>query len=136
MVLDFTAPVTLNTYLLHEQEVGFSFCNAPFFTNTFFGNADTQNPGYKPPIEWGIDGLNPDSVTLTMDANFGINVQNNLVTRPAIGNTESQQLMFPFTKDLSFGNQFGGNGFNGAQEYPILLVNYVEVIGNPNNIAI
>jgi hypothetical protein len=29
--LDFTAPVTINTFILHDQQVGFSFCNAPFF---------------------------------------------------------------------------------------------------------
>ena len=27
--LDFCGPTTINTYLLHEQQVGFSFCNAP-----------------------------------------------------------------------------------------------------------
>jgi hypothetical protein len=29
--LDFTAPITINTFILHDQQVGFSFCNAPFF---------------------------------------------------------------------------------------------------------
>ncbi len=137
-VKDFCGPVTINTYLLHDQQVGFSFCNAPYFSNPFVGNADTNNPGYPKPIEFGIDGqFVIEPVTLTMDANFsGFNIQNNLVTRPASGVSESQQLMFPFTSDLSFGQQFGGNGFNGAQEYPILLVNYVEIIGSSNNISI
>lgn len=133
---DFNGPITINTYLLHEQQVGFSFCNAPYFDNSFLGQADFANPGYAPPIDWGIEGLSPDNVVLTMDANGAGPIQNNFVTRPAPGNTESQQMLYPFDKANRFSNWAGGTGFNKQYEYPILLVNYVEVIGNPNNISI
>jgi len=121
---------------LHEQQVGFSFCNAPYFNNSFLGQADTNNPGYIPPIDFGIQGLSPDTVVLTMDAQGAGPIQNNFVTRPAAGNTESQQMLFPFDKTNRFSNWAGGTGFNLNYEYPILLVNYVEVIGNAGNISI
>jgi hypothetical protein len=130
-------PTTINTYFLHEKEVGFSFCNAPYFTNQFMGVANTQNPGYTPPIEWGIDGqpASTDS-TSTMDAAFTIPIQNNFTVRASSGSIESQQLLYPFSRDLSFGEFAGQTGFNFQYEYPILLVNYVEIIGSANNIQI
>lgn len=128
----FTAPVTINTYLLHEQQVGFSFCNAPLFQNLSVGVANGDNPAYQPPLEFGKDGQ-PGAVPtiLTMDTPGVAIITENMTTRPAPGNNDSKQLLFPF--ELS--NQFGA-GINNNSEYPLLLVNYVEVIGLPNNISI
>jgi hypothetical protein len=129
---EFTSPITINTYLLHEQQVGFSFCNASRFQNLSLGVANTENPAYQPPIEFGKDGQ-PGAVPtiLTMDAAGAIPIQNNFTTRPVSGVNESQQLLFPFDTFNQFGNALDQN-----DEYPILLVNYVEVIGSANNIQI
>lgn len=132
-VKDFCNPVTINTYLLHEQQVGFSFCNAPYFAPIFTGIANTGNPGYAPPIEFGIDGQPGAIPTITtMQANGAPSLQNNFTVRPASGVVESQQLLFPFTSQ----NKFATNDFEENPEYPLLLVNYVEVIGSANNISI
>lgn len=135
-VENFLAPITINTYLLHEQQVGFSFCNAPYFQNASLGVPNTNNPGYKPPIDWGIDGLQGQAVLLSMDAEGAGPIQDNFTVRPEVGNVESQQMLFPFDKATQFSAPLGGGAFNGVYEYPILLVNYVEIIGSPNNISI
>lgn len=134
--LDFCGPITINTYLLHEQQVGFSFCNAPYYNNQSTGTANTENPGYTGPIDFGIDGQPlTTNVTLTMDTVTTPVIQNNFVTRPAAGSNESQQLRFPFGSGSSFG--LGpASGFKDKYEYPLLLVNYVEVLGQANNIQI
>jgi len=125
----FTSPVTIHTYILHDQQVGFSFCNAPYFGNLFNGVANTQNPGYQPPIDFGIDGQ-PGALPVTLTADdFTGTIQQNFTTRPAAGSTESQQLLFPFSAATQF-------DFDTSFEYPILHVNYVEVIGSSNNIQI
>jgi hypothetical protein len=128
----FCSPVTVNTYLLHEQQVGFSFCNASFFRNLSTGIANTENPAYQPPIEFGKDGQ-PGALTViqTMDAQSTTAIQNNMTTRPASGSVESQQLLFPYDDGSKF-----FTGIENNFEYPLLLVNYVEVIGSPNNISI
>lgn len=127
---DFCSPVTIHTYILHDQQVGFSFCNAPYFTNVFNGIANTENPGYKPPIEFGIDGQ-PGALPVTLTADdFTGTIQQNFTTRPAAGSTESQQLLFPFSAATTF------DKLNEKFEYPLLHVNYVEVIGSSNNIQI
>jgi hypothetical protein len=125
----FTSPVTINTFILHEQQVGFSFCNAAYFTNANVGIANTQNPSYSPPIEFGKDG-DPGAlpVVLTID-DFTATIQQNFTTRPASGTIESQQLLFPFDAATQF-------NFENSYEYPLLHVNYVEVLGQPGNIQI
>lgn len=126
------SPITIHTYLLHEQQVGFSFVNAPFFTNINAAVANTQNPGYQPPLEYGIDGQ-PGAVPtiLTMDANNGAPIQNNFTTRPSSGTFESQQLFFAYSGNAGF-----NSNMSQKWEYPLLHVNYVEVIGSANNISI
>ena len=133
VVKDFINSTTIHTYLMHEQQVGFSFVNANFFSNPFVGVANTTNPGYQPPLEYGIEGQpGVSSVILTADATNGAGViQNNFTTRPAPGLTESQQLFFPYGIGASFVDNFQNN-----YEYPLLHVNYVEVIGSANNIQI
>ena len=129
----FSSPTTIHTYLMHEQQVGFSFSNAPYFTNINNGIADTENPGYAPPLEYGIDGQpTPVPVILTMNS-INTNIQNNLTTRPAPGLNESQQLFFGFDSANSFVQTIKENE---VYEYPLLHVNYVEVLGSANNIQI
>jgi hypothetical protein len=122
--------VTINTFILHDQQVGFSFCNAPFLNNNFLGIANTNNPGYAPPLDFGIDGQ-PGAlpITLTADAVGTTAIQNNFTTRPAAGVNESQQVFFPFDAN----NQLY---WADNPEFPLLHVNYVEVLGSSNNIQI
>lgn len=129
----FISPVTVNTYLLHEQQVGFSFCNAPYFRNLSISFADTNNPGYQPPIEFGIDGQpGAETVILSMNADGTTPIQNNFTIRPTVGaGNESQQLLFAFDS----GNKFV-TGIEDNYEYPLMLVNYVEVLGQAGNIQI
>lgn len=125
----FCSPVTINTFLLHEQQVGFSFCNAPFFNNIFTGNAPTENPAYAPPIEFGKEG-DPGVIPTALTADdFSGTIQQNFTTRAISGVIESQQLLFPFSAITQF-------NFNNAYEYPLMHVNYVEVLGQPGNIQI
>lgn len=128
----FCSPITINTFLLHEQQVGFDFSNASRFQNVNIGIASTNNPSYSPPLEYGKDGdILPVNVILTADAVGTVNLQNNFTTRPATGSNESQQLFFPVDDFNSFVTEF-----EDSFEYPLLHVNYVEVLGQPNNIQI
>jgi hypothetical protein len=126
----FCSPVTINTFMLHEMQVGFSFCNAPIFTNVITGIANTENPSYAPPIDYGKDGaIGAVPVVLTANAENPPLIQNNFTVRPAVGFNESQQLRFPYNINNSF-------DINEQYEYPLMIVNYVEVLGSANNIQI
>ena len=125
----FCSPVTINTFMLHEKQVGFSFCNAPFFINPAVGQFPVNNPSYKPPIDFGKQGdpgvrtvvVATDVFDATMQINFGI--------EPTGGVNESQQLRFPYADNTRF-------DFEESYEYPLMIVNYVEVLGLANNIQI
>ena len=128
----FCSPTTINLYLLHEQQVGFSFANAPFYSNINSGVANADNPGYAPPLEYGKDGQPGALPTITtMDATNAFTVQKNFTTRPTSGTIESQQLFFPFDQYARF-----SQNINESYEYPLLHVNYVEILGLPNNLGI
>jgi hypothetical protein len=128
----FCSPTTIDLYLMHTKQVGFSFVNAPYFTNVNSGIANNNNPSYRPPLEYGIDG-DPGAIATitTMDAFNGPVVQNNFTTRPAPSLTESQQLFFPYSDDGTF-----LPSIQESFEYPLLHVNYVEILGLPNNLSI
>lgn len=129
---DFCSPVTINTFILHDKQVGFSFCNAPLFQSLANGVASTINPGYAPPLEFGIDGQPGAVVVINEMDTPGVSiVKQNLTTRPISGVLESTQLFFPFEQS----NRFGTN-INNNKAYPLLHVNYVEVLGQSNNISI
>lgn len=129
----FCSPITINLFLLHEQQVGFSFCNAPYFSNAANGIADTINPGYAPPLEWGIDGQPGAVSTLLNITDATASLTDNFTTRPISGTNESQQLFFPFDIQYLFSDN---DSLSGVFEYPLLHVNYVEVLGSSNNIQI
>jgi len=126
-------PVTIHTYLMHTEAVGFSFSNAPFLRVVFPGTAPEFNPAYKPLLEYGkVGDTGAQPVVLNAVMNSGGNYYNNYTTRPAGGNAESQQLQFPVDKELAFPPE----EIEGNQAYPLLLVNYVEILGLPNNLGI
>jgi len=125
----FCSPTTINTFILHEQQVGFSFCNAPYLFNTVTGLANTENPAYIPPIDYGKNG-DPGAVPVIQTADvFPGTMQNNFTEGPRVGINESQQIRFPFDISTSF-------DLEARFEYPLMIVNYVEVLGQANNIQI
>lgn len=131
-IVNHCSPTTIHTYLMHEQQVGFSFVNAPYFQNINSGVAGVNNPSYRPPLEYGKDGdIGAVATITTMDATNGAVIQNNFTTRPAPTLTESQQLFFGYNTGASF----DGTLLNQT-EYPLLHVNYVEILGLPNNLSI
>jgi hypothetical protein len=128
----FCSPTTINTFILHEQQVGFSFGNAPYLDAVFTGVANTENPSYKTPLDYGKDGdIAPVPVVLNATVVGSTPLDNNFTTRPASGLNESQQLFFPMDSANTFLNNIRRNF-----EYPLLHVNYVEVLGQPGNIQI
>jgi hypothetical protein len=128
-------PITINTYIMHTEAVGFSFSNAPLLAPVFAGVAPTFNPAYQPPLEYGKDG-DPGAVSVILNAQTDQGVlppfYNNYVTRPAGGVSESQQLQFPINSATSFPSA----SILGNEAYPLMLVNYVEILGLPNNLGI
>lgn len=124
--------IRYDLYLLHTDQVGFSFCKGSHINTSNFP-APTDNPGYVPPLDYGRvgdPGVINTSVTTTI--NTPTNRLINNTTRPGSGTNNAETFMFPFDADT----QINFNELKNTNNYPILHVNYVEILGLPNNLGI
>jgi hypothetical protein len=129
----------MDCYLLHTDSVSFNFSRSLVFNSANIAIAPPNVPAYPPPMDYGKDGqLNAENTIRNMKFNappFSWNIDNQN-ENPAATTTESYE-----QKEFSYpvGNAFGTtmNSFQAMKEQyaaPILLVNYVEIKGLPNNI--
>jgi hypothetical protein len=123
----------INTYLLHTTQVAFSFSLA----QDLIGQTVAVTPGeffaIQPPTDYGRDGQ-PGALNVTTVAQVNsVPAYDDLFAAAATANTdESKEFSFPVNGTT---NIVDINRVN-SWAYPILHVNYVEVIGSPNNLSI
>lgn len=121
---------SLNTYILHTTQVAFSFSFAQNLNNQITGNTPGEFYALNPPLDYGRDGGTPIPVTLTGDP-FPGNLTDLFGSRPTGLGNESREFSFPVDNATNIPDPQRVDSFN----YPILHVNYVEIIGLPNNIG-
>jgi hypothetical protein len=124
--------IRYDLYLLHEKQVGFSFTKGADLTPSNFV-APADNPGYAPPMDYGRDGDTgalPTSIVTPITTPTGRSVIN--TSRPSPGSNNVNTLILPVDGQT----RILATEMHLTQNYPILHVNYVEVIGQPNNIGI
>lgn len=124
------SPITINTYLLHTTQVGFSFIKSGQPAATTVSGASVDNPYFAPPIDYGTNADPATVVPINTDLNFGIlnQLTNRLGYALPIGSPVSQQIQFE-ASGLNVPNP-DGNPF-----FALINVNYVEILGEPNNIG-
>jgi hypothetical protein len=125
---------TINCYLLHTTQVGFSFLIS---NNVFPGPtsslsiAAANNPAFEPPLDYGKDGM-PGAINIDSDITVNPGLTNQVVNRLTglgIGSSISQQVQLPasaITKPVT----------NLNHEFAVANINYIEILGQPNNIGI
>lgn len=128
------APIKLDTFLIHDNSVSFSFSYAMDVVDLVRSITPAESVGFPIPIDYGKLG------------------QNALPVRE-IGSTVNAVTPVQIYSGGQFSNKGLGNGFtelvypvdvntaipvanlNKAFNYPLLLVDYVEILGNPTNIS-
>lgn len=125
-------PQAINCYLLHTTQVGFSFLTGQAVPTYNYNIAAADNPTFPTPLDYGKDG-DPGAVLVPTDIQLRAGFVNQIVNRGGtglgIGQTVTQQLQFPAVI------QTRPDVFN-QNAYPVINVNYVEILGQPNNIGI
>jgi len=123
----------IDCYLLHTTEVAFTFSYAQDFTGQTVAVTNAQNYALNPPTDYGRLGQ-PGALPVTVagtvngagvyECNFG-----DKDNTPGIN--QSQEFSFPVdaVNDIPSLNRIN------SWAYPILHVNYVEILGLPNNIG-
>lgn len=123
-------PQKIDCYILHTTQVGFSFILSPQTMIATIGVAPFNNPAYEPPLDYGKDGMTGAlnvATDLTPTAGF-LNQVVNRATGLGVGTAITQQVQYP------------ANVINTPEPniptLPIANINYVEILGQPNNIGI
>jgi hypothetical protein len=124
--------IRYDTYILHTTQVGFSFSKGSFVSAGSFP-APADNPGYAPPLDYGrVGDTGVINTSPTTTINTATGAFYNATTRAGSGTTNYTGFQFPFDVNT----QINAAELEYTNNYPILQVNYIEVLGLPNNLGI
>ena len=123
----------IDCYILHTTQVGFSFLTSGAILPSIGANgiASGNNPAFEPPIDYGKDGQT-GALNVDLSINMNPTLLCDLVPRYAgiaVGSNVSRQIQLPAvagTTPVSANNAY----------LPIANIDYVEILGQPNNIGI
>lgn len=116
----------IDTYLVHDRDISFTFAAGGIRTTTV-GNFPDNTPANYPPFDYG-NGTDPRALPIVLTStDLGLtSVPTGLNNIPAGGFTSE------FTIPVSAAN------YPTVKEpinYPLIHVQYVEILGNPTNIG-
>ena len=126
------APIKLDTYLIHENDVSFTFSVVGDFTDAGSGLSRTDVPAYPPPFDYGKEGQSgAEPVRQISEDNLTADTINFQGQADAYNPANSKSnLEFVSPVDASHSIPDVNSGFR----YPLIHVCYVEIKGNPTNI--
>lgn len=120
--------VKLDTFLIHDQTVSFTFSANDKNTAVVNGLMPSEGIGNPPPFDYGLEGQTgalPVSITRGNALKY-IPAGNQ---RLGFGTAQSLEFMFPVNALTQLTN------LDNTVSYPILNVGYVEILGSPTNIS-
>lgn len=126
------SPIKLDTYLIHEADVSFTFSWVGNQNILITGLSRTDVPAYAPPFDYGKVGqIGAEPVTQsTVDLATGLGY--NFQGQTAASNPLNGQNNLEFVTSVD-SSHYPPNILE-AGGYPLLHVSYVEIKGNPTNI--
>jgi len=128
------APIKLDTFLIHDNSVSFSFSYALSVIDAARSITKAQSVAYPLPIDYGKEGQNAlpvRTIGSTIDAVTPVNIYSG----GPFSNDGSQNGFNEFVYPVDIKTAIPEANMNLAANYPLLLVDYVEIIGNPTNIS-
>jgi hypothetical protein len=128
------APIKLDTFLIHDNSVSFTFSYALSVIDAARGITKAQSVAYPLPIDYGKEGQNAlpvRTIGSTVDAVTPVNIYSG----GPFSNDGTRNGFNEFVYPVDAFTQIKTTHLNKAANYPLLLVDYVEIIGNPTNIS-
>jgi hypothetical protein len=128
------APIKLDTFLIHDNSVSFTFSYALSVIDAARGITKAQSVAYPLPIDYGKEGQNALAVRTigsTVDAVTPVNIYSG----GPFSNDGTQNGFNELVYPVDIKTQIDPTHLDKAANYPLLLVDYVEIIGNPTNIS-
>ena len=133
----FVSPIghqKIDTYLVHESEVSFTFSYAGVLSNITVAASKESTIAYPPPADYGKSGQ-PGALNVRLVSGIPLSVSGNDLQ--AQGGQASVTGAAAISKECIFPVDFNSsyNAINEPYAYPIVNVNYVLIQGMPNNIS-
>jgi len=122
----------IDCYLLHTTQVGFSFIGSPQSAAATLGIASWNNPAYDSPLDYGKDGM-AGALNVFTDITPTGGMLNQVVNRStglAVGSAVTQQIQYASNTPASL------PAVQNNPMFPIANINYVEILGQPDNIGL
>lgn len=121
----------LDTFLIHESDVSFSFSIAGVNSPQLVGGTNVKSVAYRPPLDYGKGAT---AINVKLIGNSGITAnfttsQQGTVDKFANNEASALQLMFPIDSNTQITDT------DNPIAYPLALISYVEINGNPTNIS-
>jgi hypothetical protein len=121
-----TGSTQIETYLVHETDVSFTFACGGKRTN-INGNFPDNTPANFPPYDYG-QGADPRALPVVLSS-----ADTSLTSLPTGLNN---LVPGPFTTEFTIPvDAVHYPNVTSPQNYPLIHVQYVEILGNPTNIA-
>ena len=128
-------PVDLDLYLVHEDDVAFSFSKGTQPKTTVQTVKPAGAPAKRPEFGYGREGIQ------TAIGNTPVEIRKDVftaefrplgeVTTPTAGKDSYKEFQFPIINGVS---ALTPNETDQITGFPLVLVQYVEIQGNPTNI--
>jgi len=126
--------IKLDTYLIHESSVSFTFSNAGTLSDNVAQIMDTGQVAFAPPYDYGKNGQGGalvvreiGKVDLSSSGNDFVNSAGEILAKAQVGQSSPNELMTP----VDAANNY--TDIINAFQYPVLNVGYVEIDGNLTN---
>jgi hypothetical protein len=128
------APIKLDTFLIHDNSVSFTFSYALSVIDAARSITKAQSVAYPLPIDYGKEGQNALPVR-TIGSTFDAVTPVNIYSGGPFSNDGTQNGFNEFVYPVDVNTAIPNKNMTLAANYPLLLVDYVEIIGNPTNIS-
>ena len=126
------APTKIDTYLIHESDVSFTFSWVGDQKTELSAISRTDVPAYPPPYDYGKEGQTGAEPVSQISSDLITVGSNNYQGQAAAGNSMNEFSSLEFSGPVDASHY--PPSVNNSAGYPLMLVSYVEIKGNPTNI--
>ena len=123
----------LNTFLIHEDDISFSFSKVGENSTIVTGISPAESIGNLPPFDYGLQGQGGVPLSVRLKTKFTDSI---LLQNVPAGNKYKQ---VPPSFSYEFQNEINPatiiDNVENASAYPLVLVGYVEINGTPTNVG-
>jgi len=128
----------VDTYLVHESDVSFSFCRGGNISVENNDDTPARSIAFNPPFDWGKEGQAASiKVNRIISTARPSETPKKYFVAP-VGNIEPSIFQSGGQNDLQFSYPYSAGAYissNHAFGFPLAHVEYVEIQGNPTNLS-